>query len=90
VDIWNTTADNTIFFRLPTPMTGSTVQNPDPPGFVIRLSPGDIAGLAAGSHPYTLVVTTSYGTETFNGTMTTTRPEAWLPPLPPSLTASSM
>jgi hypothetical protein len=65
--ISKTTADNTIFFRLPTPMTGSTVQNPDPPGFVIRLSPGDIAGLAAGSHPYTLVVTTSYGTETFNG-----------------------
>jgi hypothetical protein len=65
-NISKTTADNTIFFRLP----NSTVQNPDPPGYIIRLSPGDIAGLAAGSHAFTLVVTTSYGTETFNGTMT--------------------
>jgi hypothetical protein len=67
-NISKTTADHTIFFRLPK----STVQNPDPPGFIIRLSPGDIAGLAAGSHPYTLVVTTSYGVETFNGSMTVT------------------
>jgi hypothetical protein len=66
--ISKTTADNTIFFRLP----NSTVQNPDPPGFIIRLSPGDLSALAAGSHPYTLVVTTSSGTETFNGTMTVT------------------
>jgi hypothetical protein len=66
--ISKTTADNTIFFRLP----NSTVPNPDPPGFIIRLSPEDIAGLAAGNYGYTLVVTTSYGVETFNGSMTVT------------------
>ncbi|MGZ4865046.1 MAG: hypothetical protein ACXV39_10500 [Halobacteriota archaeon] len=66
--ISKTTADNTIFFRLPT----STVPNPDPPGFLIRLSPGDLAAHAAGNYGYTLVVTTSYGVEAFNGSMTVT------------------
>jgi hypothetical protein len=66
--ISKTTADNTIFFRLPT----STVPNPDPPGFLIRLSPGDLAALAAGNYGYSLVVTTGYGAETFNGSMTVT------------------
>jgi len=64
--ISKTTADNTIFFRLPT----STVPNPDPPGFLIRLSRGDLSALAAGNYGYTLVVTTGYGVETFNGSMT--------------------
>ncbi|MGZ4846921.1 MAG: hypothetical protein ACXV3E_03935, partial [Halobacteriota archaeon] len=64
--ISKTTADNTIFFRLPT----STVPNPDPPGFLIRLSPGDLSAHAPGNYGYTLVVTTSYGVETFNGSMT--------------------
>ena len=63
--ISKTTADNTIFFRLP----NSTVPNPDPPGFLIRLSPGDLSALE-GNYGYTLVVTTSYGVETFNGSMT--------------------
>jgi hypothetical protein len=67
-NISKTTADNTIFFRRPT----STVPNPDPPGFLIRLSPGDLSALAARNHGYTLVVTTSYGVETFNGSMTVT------------------
>jgi len=67
-NISKTTADNTIFFRRPT----STVPNPDPPGFLIRLSPGDLSALAARNYGYTLVVTTSYGVETFNGSMTVT------------------
>jgi hypothetical protein len=67
-NISKTTADNAIVFRL----SKSTVKNPDPPGFLIRLSPGDIAGLTAGSYAYSLVVTTGYGTERFNGSMTVT------------------
>jgi hypothetical protein len=64
--ISKTTADNTIFFALPT----TTVANPDPPGFIIRLFPEELSALATGSHGYTLVVTTSYGVKTFNGSMT--------------------
>lgn len=64
--ISKTTADNTIFFALPT----TTVANPDPPGFIIRLLPEELSALATGSHGYTLVVTTSYGVKTFNGSVT--------------------
>ena len=67
-NISKTTADNTIFFRRPT----STVPNPDPPGFIIRLSPVDLSALASGNYGYTLVVTTSYGVETFHGSMAVT------------------
>ena len=65
-NISKTKADNTIFFALPT----ATVANPDPPGFIIRLFPEELSALATGSHGYTLVVTSSYGVKTFNGSMT--------------------
>jgi len=72
--ISKTTIDNSIFFSQPKIALGDygTPKTLDHPGFIIRLSPADISGLAAGSHRYTLVVTSSYGTQTFNGVMTVT------------------
>jgi hypothetical protein len=73
--ISKTTVNNTIFFSQPHIVAGDygTPATLDQPGFIIRIFPEDISGLAAGSYNYSLVVTnTSYGVETFNGVMTVT------------------
>jgi hypothetical protein len=68
-NISKSTANSSIFYRVPTLDPAST----DPYGHVIRLYPGELASLAAGSYTYSLIVTTAtYGTKAYYGTMTVT------------------